>query len=133
MRNRIKSKLKREMLLTHEKCKYKPTKEEVMRWFNIINREIFNKNLPPFREIEIKRRHKCWGECIGHTDKFQNRFSKVSLNHHMKSKKHFIEVLIHEMVHHYQWIHENTMSHGDSFFAWKNKLSKFKVNLSISM
>ena len=129
-RNRTKSKLAKEMSRTHEKCKYVPTKDEIMYWFNIINREIFKNDLPQFRKIEVRRRHGCWGECIGDTHKKTGRYSDLSLNHYQKSKKHFIETLIHEMVHHYQWIHENTMTHGETFFAWKPKLAKYNVTLT---
>jgi len=133
MRNRTKSKLAKEMSIAHEKCKYVPTEDEVLRWFKIINREIFNNDLPQFRKIEIRRRRGCWGECIGALNETKDRCSDLSLNHHQKSKKHFIEVLIHEMVHHYQWIYESTMSHGESFFSWKPKLKKFKVKLRIKI
>ena len=111
MRNRTKSKLAKEMSRAHEKCKYVPTEDEVIRWFNIINREIFKNDLPQFRKIEIRRRHGCWGECIGDTSKTKGRYSDLSLNH-------------------YQWIHENTMTHGETFFSWKPKLAKYNVTLT---
>ena len=41
-----------------------------------------------------------------------------------RSKKMFVEVLAHEMVHHYQALHNEPVGHGPSFYRWRDKLNK---------
>lgn len=132
MRNRVKSKLAREMMKECEEGRYYPTKAEVLEWFDIINHELFGNKLPPFKKIEIRRRRGCWGEAAGFTKKNGDKYTTLSMNIYHRSKQHFIEVLAHECIHHYQWLNENTMDHGTSFTTWKLAFEKHKVNLRIS-
>ena len=129
-----KSKLVRIMSENHPKNKFIPTIGEVREWFKVINREIFDNALDDFREIEIKRRHGVWAECWAFINtETGEKHSALSLNHYLKSKKHFIGVLAHEMIHHYQWtIAQTNMDHGETFFEWKSKLAKHKITLAIN-
>lgn len=131
MRSRTKSKLAKEMMKKVDEERYYCTKKDIEHWFKIINREIFGNTLPEFDKIEIRRRRGCWGECQGYVKKNGEKTSMVSLNHYHISKQHFIEVLAHECVHHYQWIYENIMDHGMSFSTWKTAFQKHNVNLRI--
>jgi AAA+ ATPase superfamily predicted ATPase len=111
---------------------YVPTNDAIKHWFRFINREAFGSELYEFRDIEIRRRHGCWAECTGDTDrKTGEKYSSLCMNHNFKSEKHFIEVLAHEMVHHYQWIYYETMDHGQTFFEWKDELKKHNLNINI--
>lgn len=131
-KKRTKSKLIKVLEDTNTTKKYKPTIKDCEKWFIVLNKEIFDNKLKFFRKIEIRRRHGCWGEITANETKI-NRFSTLSLNNSFKSKKHFIEVLGHEMVHHHQWtVLNDNLTHGESFMEWKSKFSKFGMSLTIA-
>lgn len=123
-----KSKLVRELRKDAPKAKYAPTIGEAKLWFRIINREVFNGEVQEFDEIEIRRRHGCWGECEGRHR--PHKHCRLSLNHHMLSKKHFITVLAHEMVHNWEWMNFDRMTHGERFLQWKPRMVKFGIVLA---
>lgn len=130
-KRKVHSKIVKAIAESPKREKYIPSLKECKEWFVIINKEIFQNQLPEFADMEIRRRHGCWGEIEGCETK-SDRFSRLSMNHHFKSKKHFIEVLAHEMVHHYQWtVLREELTHGESFFAWKPKFVQHDMSLSI--
>ena len=48
-----------------------------------------------------------------------------------QNMKHFINVLGHEMVHHYQYtIQGDTGNHNKKFYRWRNKFEKMGLELS---
>lgn len=107
---------------------YWPSKEEAIRWHHIINREVFDGCLDEKIEIDVRRRHGVYGECQGYLED-EKHVVTISFNHWFKSKKHFIECVVHEMVHQYQWEQLHEMTHGKSFYAWQPKLQKYGMLL----
>jgi hypothetical protein len=105
---------------------YRPTKYAVTRWFNILNDVLFSNSLDKFKTITIKQMKRAWGECRGNDD----QSCDLILHNRFNTKSEFIEVLGHEMVHHYQWLFEEDMDHGDTFFAWKKLFNKNNLELS---
>lgn len=130
MAKRIKSQLAKEMMKDSVEERFYSKREDVDKWFAIINREIFGNTLSQFKKIEIRRRRGCWGECAGYLRKNGNKYCTLSLNYYHRSKKHFIEVLAHECVHAYQWIYEDTMNHGMTFITWKTAFNNHHIKLS---
>lgn len=110
-------------------ARYYPTLDEVKRWHKTINREVFGNKLKNVLELEVRRRHGCFGECWGRQDKNDEFYVTISFNTWFESKKHFIECVVHEMVHQYQWEYHNNMTHGETFFAWEPKLEKYGMKL----
>ena len=45
--------------------------------------------------------------------------------------RQFIEVLAHEMVHQYQVEVQNRIDHGKTFWAWREKFSKYNIRLRL--
>lgn len=131
MARKAKSKLAKLMSEKHVRALYVPTPEEVKKWFRIINREVMGCRLRQFQDIEIRRRHGCWGECSGYTDEDGTRYSDLSLNHHVRSRRHLVSIIAHEMTHAITWQERGSMDHGDSFMYWKDKFRKFGVVLNI--
>lgn len=129
--NKKKSKLVKVM---NEEClgdeKFIPTLEDCKHWFRIINKEIFDGELVKFEEIEIRRRHGRWGECIGYTGEDGERSCTLSLHSSLKSKQHFIQVIAHEMVHLWEYTVHGTMSHGALFHGWREKFEKYGLILT---
>ena len=108
--------------------KYYPNYAELEKWWRAINREIFNGELhtPLF---EIRRRRMIFGECIGES---LEDLTKVTLSFDtwFYSRKHFIEVIIHEMVHQWEWQTHGTMGHGKLFYQWSPALAKYGMKLT---
>lgn len=123
-----KSKLAK-LLSAKETYEYETTIEDCNEWFNVLNRELFDNSLPQIHEIDIRWRRgaHAWydydeakpgtGEC------------KLLMNKRYKSKQFFVEVLAHEMVHHYQYTNNEEMGHGSSFLKWRDKFNKKGLNL----
>jgi hypothetical protein len=124
-----KSKLAK-LLSTKEHYEYETTVEDCQRWFNILNRELFNESLPQVDEIDIRWRRgaHAWYD-YDQTNPGAGT-CKLLMNKRYKSKQFFVEVLAHEMVHHYQYIYNEEVGHGSSFLKWRDKFNKKGLNLS---
>jgi hypothetical protein len=100
------------------------TERRVQIWFNIINTVIFKNELPKFTEIQITncKQYHAMCECEG--DQY-----KLSINSAFESKKRFLEVMVHEMIHLYDWVNYEQMNHGKLFFSWREKTKKYGLDL----
>lgn len=108
---------------------YETTIEDCQKWFNVLNRELFDSSLPKIDEIDIRWRRKAHAWYDYDERRSGQGISKLLMNKRYKSKKFFVEVLAHEMVHHYQYIYNEDMGHGSSFFKWRDKFNKKGLNL----
>lgn len=113
------------------KITYPVTIDRVNYWLKIINKEIFKGKLDSFDDIRIKRLHRKWAWCVGKYDEDDGPYCDLILNNHMKSERHLVDVLVHETVHRAQWLFEDKMDHGKSFFKYKKPLKKFGIVLTI--
>ena len=84
--------------------------------------------------IEIGICRKYWGICIG--EEFQTKpgtHSRIRIMDKYFCVQWFVTTLAHEMVHQYEWdIQCKDMTHRQSFFAWKEQLAKFNIDLKTS-
>lgn len=115
------------LLQTNEAYEYETTIEDCQEWFNILNRELFDNSLPNVDEIDVRWRrqaHAYYDYAVK-----RNGPCKLLMNKKYKSKQFFVEVLAHEMVHHYQYINGERMGHGSSFMKWRGKFNKKGLNL----
>ena len=124
-----KSKLAK-LLSTKEHYEYETTVEDCQRWFNILNRELFNESLPQVDEIDIRWRRGAHAWYDYDQTNPGSGTAKLLMNKRYKSKQFFVEVLAHEMVHHYQYINNEEVGHGSSFLKWRDKFNKKGLNLS---
>jgi hypothetical protein len=124
-----KSKLAK-LLSTKEHYEYETTVEDCQRWFNILNRELFNESLPQVDEIDIRWRRGAHAWYDYDQTNPGSGTAKLLMNKRYKSKQFFVEVLAHEMVHHYQYIYNEEVGHGSSFLKWRDKFNKKGLNLS---
>ena len=52
------------------------------------------------------------------------------MNKKYKNKQFFVEVLAHELIHHYQFMNDITLSHhSESFTMWKEKFNRKGLSL----
>jgi hypothetical protein len=122
-----KSKLAK-LLETNDIYEYTTTVEDCQEWFNILNRELFNNSLPHVDEIDIRWRRGAYAY-YDYDERKQNGICKLLMNKRYKSKQFFVEVMAHEMIHHYQYIYNEEMGHGSSFIKWRDKFNKKGLNL----
>lgn len=122
-----KSKLAK-LLEKNEHYEYETTVEDCQIWFNVLNREIFDNSLPLVDEIDVRWRRGAHAY-YDYDEKKPNGICKLLMNKKYKSKQFFVEVLAHEMVHHYQYINGEKMGHGSSFLKWRGKFNKKGLNL----
>lgn len=122
---------------------YRTSKREVLALFKIINKEIFNNKLPTPEIQVLPRCREYWGICmatglvLGDDPKQSNCI--IRLMDKWYCRQWLITVLAHEMCHQYQWDvysrkrlkegKEPLMSHGPSFFLYRDKLEKHGISL----
>jgi hypothetical protein len=123
-----KSKLSK-LLSSKEEYVYETTVEDCQKWFNILNRELFNNSLPKVHEIDIRWRRGAHAWYDYEESEPGTGTSRLLMNKRYKSKQFFVEVLAHEMVHHYQYINNEEVDHGSSFIKWRDKFNKKGLNL----
>ena len=123
-----KSKLAK-LLSSKEHYEYETTIEDCQSWFNVLNRELFDNSLPLLDEIDIRWRRKAHAWYDYDANRPGEGTARLLMNKRYKSKQFFIEVLAHEMVHHYQYIYNEDIGHGSSFFKWRGKFNKKGLNL----
>jgi hypothetical protein len=122
-----KSKLAK-LLEANEQYEYNTTVEDCEEWFKILNRELFKNSLPPVNEIDIRWRRGAYAY-YDYDESRSNGICKLLMNKRYKSKQFFVEVLAHEMVHHYQCINNEEIGHGSSFMKWRDTFNKKGLNL----
>ena len=119
---------------------YRPKMKEVKAIYRLINREIFYNQLP-MPKILLRRLYDCVGICEGKEGPIRKTKSHctIHLADRYYCRQWMISTLAHEMVHQYQWdVYSNIrvkrglprhMSHGPSFYIWRNKLARHGIAL----
>ena len=108
-------------------AKFRPTISDCREIWRNINRNVFNNELkmPSFRLVYTKA---FWGECQGVlNDQTQ---VKMKINKSFLSKRLFINTMAHEMVHQWEWLNNENMTHGPQFFLWREQLANYNITLS---
>lgn len=108
-------------------CKFRPTIADCREVFRSINRSVFNNELkmPSFRLVYSKE---FWGLCVG--DLGDPTRCTIKMNKSFLSKRLFVYTMAHEMVHQWEWLNNDDMTHGPKFFQWRNEMSKYGIVLS---
>ena len=112
-----------------EDHKFRPTQSDCVEVFNNINRQVFygELKLPRFRLLYSKD---YWGMCVGSWD--DPAGCTININKSFLSKRLFINTVAHEMVHQWEWLNHEHMTHGTTFFVWRKPLAEFGITLSRS-
>ncbi len=99
-------------------------------FFNILNYAIFNGKLTPIDKFSIRRIRDAlaYYEYDEKTDIAQMTFKPK-----FKNMKQFLDILGHEMVHHYQITHQknNSGNHNSYFYKWKSKFERMGLDLKV--
>lgn len=95
------------------------TRHLVTRWFNIYNEKIFDNRLIPLNDIIISNMRNCDAKLNIYFDSVNDlMWSNLHVKPYYKSKQYFKEILVHEMIHHFQWTVEKIFEvvHNKGFF-----------------
>lgn len=128
--------------LTYQrKMQYFASMREVKALYRLINKEVFNNRLI-MPKIRVKSHlQNSWGECHGADGPYSNHKSRcvIVLADRWYCRQWLIMALAHEMCHQYEWdiISKRReregfppiMSHGPTFFRWRDKLKKKGIPL----
>lgn len=125
---------------------FRPKMSDVVYSYNLLNRHVFDGML--YRpEIRVLSLRKAWGVCSWFDYKQPTgSYCRIDLMDKWFCPQWFLNTLAHEMVHQYQWdiyrwehldmygrsINERSGAHGPSFYAWKDRFSKFGLHLKMS-
>jgi predicted SprT family Zn-dependent metalloprotease len=85
--------------------------------------------------IQDRKKWDFWGECEGwqRGHRYGPHYTKaIRLQKTYLDPKRFIDVMAHEMVHQYEWERQGVMTHGKTFWAWKEKLAEKGIPLTSS-
>jgi hypothetical protein len=123
-RQRIKSHLKKR----GDEVEY-ITPSFALYWWYRLNHAVFRGILCPPKEIVCRNfRDGSYGwtkPTYGSDD------VTIGIRRELEDRKQFVIVLVHEMVHQYEWVHFKKMSHGHNFYDWA-PLIKRELNLPLS-
>lgn len=126
---------KRYISRADKKQPFTPSPRQLSRAYGIINRCLFNGQLKR-PKLQIKHLPDAYGMCYGILDdgkppKIDPKCSRIVMHTKFKSRRQFIEVLAHEMVHQYQCEFLNKLDHGKTFWAWKDKFAAYNIKLRL--
>lgn len=128
--SKLKQKIKRQYSIAK---KYKTTYKDIKKYFKQLNNYIFNGKLSPFGDVEIKdlTRDKCIGQVITLEWRREGtRLYKLEMLPEYKTKRDFLDTLVHEMVHLYQMQNlGDTGAHNDLFWSFEPRVEKIGLRL----
>ena len=110
---------------------YHTSIEDCKDWFLTLNEELFDNMLPEVDLIDIRWRRKTWAY-YQYIPGDNTAETKLCISKRYESEKFFVEILAHELIHHYQNIYNDGMDevdHGESFMKWKTKFNNKGINL----
>ena len=130
-------------LAFQRKQKYRTNIKEVRHLFRVINQSIFDDKLPMPEFIIFNRSKDYWGLCEATDYRPNLKVKKSNVRIHLSNKwfckQWLIDTLAHEMCHQYQWDVtskkrmkkglEPIMSHGPSFYLFRDKLADHGIAL----
>lgn len=117
--------LKRLEELKYDNIKYHVEIKKAWTWFHIVNEQIFDNLLEPVDKMFIST-HKKYGDVYAlyhYDEKKRKQPSKISFIKTFKSEKMFVEILAHEMIHHFQYTYDEPLGHGPTFLAWRENFN----------
>lgn len=122
----------RKLLREHEKLEYEATEENCRFWFNLLNEELFDGVLPPV-PFGFKWLRKRWAyyEYDDDPEKAIFQLEKIVMHRKYPTKRMFVEVLAHEMVHHWQYktLGGKKVDHEEEFVEWCIRAKTIGLNI----
>jgi hypothetical protein len=125
--NRIKKLLEEQA--TPEGKQYTCSEEECRKWFDILNEELFDNELPHvpfgFKWLRVYwAYYEYWPRTSGKPE-------GIVMHKRYPSHRLFVECLAHEMIHHWQYMKLgwSKVDHGDEFLDWSKKAKRVGLRI----
>ena len=109
--------------LVEDEITFRPSVEDMSKWFDILNEQIFGNKLERFHKVAVKRHKHAHAYFNYWTGKDKDRPPELTMDKIFMNKKMFVEILAHEMIHHFQYSYDEPVGHGPSFTAWRDNLN----------
>jgi len=116
--------------LENDHLEFRPKVGDMMQWFNVINQQIFGSKLALINKFQIKENSELHAY-YGYYNKSHENHGKtrIVMDNKFSNKKRFVEILAHEMVHHFQAQYDEPVGHGPTFTAWSDNFKLKGLNL----
>ena len=131
------TRMKKKLLIKSELSKtdsnnFVVTDTQCWFWWRVINIAVFKNELNPPSEFILKNFYKGelgWCKPVGRYSQYpEKRIVKFGIKSTITSKHMFLSILIHEMVH--QWEYQilgewdDNIQHGKNFYSWREPIQK---------
>ena len=108
---------------------YKVDQKELDFWFDHINNEVFNGEVPYPHIVDIRDQKKTWGY-VKQVDVGGTQVVGLFMLPTYPTLGAFLQILAHEMVHVWQlMVNGDTGNHNKHFYSWKEKFKEHNLNL----
>ena len=108
--------------LEDDDCRFSASIKDVEEWFVILNEQIFGNKLDPFGAIVVRKDFE-FHALFHYWPKHHNQPHYLEISKTFDSKKLFVEILAHEMIHLFQYQYNEPLGHGASFWMWRDNLN----------
>lgn len=108
---------------------YKVEMKELDFWFDHINNEVFNGEVPYPHIIDIRKQKKTWGY-VKQVEVNGIKVVGLFMNPTYPTLGAFLEILSHEMVHVWQlMVNGDTGNHNKHFYSWRETFKEHNLDL----
>lgn len=116
---------------------FEVTETVCLYWWHRLNIAVFDGKLTPPVRFEIRAFRNTMGWCRPWRPNSKQPRVVIGISSEMLDRKEFLSVLVHEMVHQWQWeISKEWLSsnsaHGRDFFSWAPKI-RYRVGLPLQV
>ena len=108
---------------------YNVDRKELDFWFDHINNEVFNGEVPYPHIVDIRDQKKTWGY-VKQVEIGETQVVGLFMLPTYPTLGAFLQILAHEMVHVWQlMVNGDTGNHNKHFYSWKEKFKEHNLNL----
>lgn len=107
---------------------YHISKRKIKYYYTYYNHLIFRNNLPHYKHLHIflhkRKKSENWAEFVYYIKNVKGKkFAIIFKTNKFPSRKFFLEILLHEMIHLVDTLDTGVVTgHGESFMRWRKKL-----------
>lgn len=108
---------------------YKVDQKELDFWFDHINNEVFNGEVPYPHIVDIRRQSKTWGY-VKQVEVNGVQVVGLFMKPTYPTLGAFLQILAHEMVHVWQlMVNGDTGNHNKHFYSWRETFKEHNLDL----
>lgn len=102
------------------KSNFSVTPSLVKYWWHVLNYAVFDGILVFPKQVVCRNFHNGY---LGYCEPIGTKMDiRLGIRRQQCDKETFLVVLVHEMVHQYEWAVHKKMTHGKTFYAWQDRV-----------